>query len=152
MWRLVNLSAVIVVMSSPVNAANVIQQAVEKANPCSVVQYKTVFSKVRVDRFKGFQLHELNLDIKNDEAKLKTSATLSCRTSDAALIKGDVSGKFAIESQFNIASCDMNGFDIKLVSSGGSFGKILDTFAPDVERKLEETAIKEIKEACEKMR
>ncbi len=151
--RLTPLSVLaLVVIQSSVYANNVLQQAVEKAQPCQSLKYKKGFIKIGVDRFKSFNLLQLDLNIEGDRAHLDAMASLACKISDAAVIREDVSATCQLDGHIDITSCSVNSMSVKIVSHSGSFGGLVKQFAPGIEQKLQKSASTEIIKVCRQLR
>lgn len=118
-------------------AANPVVKAIEQARPCSRLKVSKFGLTVGLDQFESAEVKSLKLDIDGASAKFALLGSLACRTSDGSLLRGDAKAELNASFQLDLESCAFAGKSIRIVSTGGTFGPVLDAARPEIEAALE---------------
>ncbi|SEI19934.1 hypothetical protein SAMN05216228_105212 [Rhizobium tibeticum] len=110
---------------------------------------KDRFFTIGVDRFEKVEIEELAFDVKGDVAMARAIGSLTCRTSDAAALKGNVSARLSFDAEMNLATCAVSRREIKLLSTGGTFGDVVKALGEEISRSLGDGLSKEAKKLCQ---
>src|SRR4051794_36858924 len=76
---------------SEASAANSLEKAIERLQPCQSAKVETRLGTIGIDKFDKIAVEEIEINVKGDTASASTLASLTCRTSDQALLKGNAS-------------------------------------------------------------
>ena len=68
----------------------------------------------------------------HDTVDATTLGSLSCRTSDHALITGNASARFSVKINMDLNTCVLGNEQIQILWTGGTFGGILETFKDSI--------------------
>ncbi|EJJ26260.1 hypothetical protein PMI11_05512 [Rhizobium sp. CF142] len=153
--RCVAFSVIIVAASSlgsPAFAANVLERAIEAAQPCKPLKVRQSVLGVKVelgiDKLDFVRIDTLEIRVDGDLAEARALGTLACRTSDDAPLQGGFSAKARIHLQANLATCVMNGSSIEIVGAGGEFGDVVTALEPEISAALRKGVENALKKLC----
>ena len=149
LWRIFFVSCLLLVQSSSTEAGNALENAIERAQPCQSLKVKTGLFTIGVDRFEKVEIEELSIDVKGDLATAKAIGSLTCRTSDNAALKGNVSARLSFDAEIHLATCAVNRREIKLLSTGGTFGEIVKALGEQISQSLGDGLSNEAKKLCQ---
>ncbi|WP_234891691.1 hypothetical protein [Sinorhizobium meliloti] len=145
LWRIFLITSALLALPSFAKAGN----AIEKAQPCQALKVKTGLFTIGVDRFEKVEIEELAVDVKDDVAKASAIGSLTCRTSDAAALKGNVSARLRFDAEMNLTTCTVSRREIKLLSAGGTFGDVVKALGEQISRSLGDGLSNEAKKLCQ---
>lgn len=131
------------------NAANIISRAIERAQPCSGLQTRQLGQTIGVDKFKTADLETLKIDVSGNTAKAALVASLACKTSDQAILRGDASAKFDASAEVDLTSCVVKQVSVRIVSTGGTFGKVIGAFQNQIQKAVETSISDQAKTFCQ---
>lgn len=134
---------------SAASAANVLSHAIERAQPCSGLRFTQLGQTIGVDKFESADLETLKIDVAGNSAKATLVASLACRTSDQAAIRGNASAKFEANAEVELASCTVRQVNVRIVSTGGTFGRVIDAFKGQIEKAVESSISNQAKTFCQ---
>ena len=153
--RYMALSVIIVAassLSSPASAANVLERAIEAAQPCKPLKVRQSVLGVKVelgiDKLDFVKIDTLEIRVNGDLAEASALGTLACRTSDDAPLQGGFSAKARIHLQTNLVTCVMSGSSIEIVEAGGEFGDVVTALEPEISAALRKGVEKALKKLC----
>lgn len=153
--RCVAFGAIIVATSflgSPASAANVLERAIEAAQPCKPLKVRQSVLGVKVelgiDKLDFVKIDTLEIRVDGDLAEASALGTLACRTSDDAPLQGGFSAKARIHLQTNLVTCVMSGSSIEIVEAGGEFGDVVTALEPEISAALRKGVEKALKKLC----
>ena len=149
LWRIFFVSCLLLVQSSSTEAGNALENAIERAQPCQSLKVKTGLFTIGVDRVEKVEIDELSIDVKGDLATAKAIGSLTCRTSDNAALKGNVSARLSFDAEIHLATCAVNRREIKLLSTGGTFGEIVKALGEQISQSLGDGLSNEAKKLCQ---
>jgi hypothetical protein len=129
-------------------AGNLISNAIEQAKPCSRLKVTKFGVSVGLDQFKSADIQTLHVDIDGKEAKIALSGSLSCKTSESAIISGDASAEVRADLALDLSACQFTRDSIRIVSTGGAFGFAIEAAKGDIERALERSLVSTAKSLC----
>lgn len=148
-WRTFLIGTLLLAIPSLATAGNALENAVEKAQPCAALKVKTGLFTIGVDRFEKVEIEELAVDVKGDLATARAVGSLTCRTSDAAALKGNVSARLSFDTEMNLATCAVSRQEVKLLSAGGTFGDVVKALGEQIVQSLSDGLSNEAKKLCE---
>ncbi len=153
--RCMALSVIIVAassVSSPASAANVLERAIEAAQPCKPLKVRQQVLGVKVelgiDELDFVKIDTIEIRVNGDLAEANALGTLACKTSDDAPLKGGFSAKARIHLQANLATCITNASSIDIIEAEGEFGDVVTTFEPEISAALRKGVEKALKKLC----
>jgi hypothetical protein len=149
LWRTILVSCLLLALSSSAEAGNALENAIERAQPCQSLKVKTGLFTIGVDRFEKVEIEELAVDVKGDLATARAIGSLTCRTSDKAALKGNVSARLSFDAEMNLATCAVNRREIKLLSAGGTFGDVAKALGEQISQSLGAGLSNEAKKLCQ---
>ncbi|KWV52023.1 hypothetical protein AS026_35655 [Rhizobium altiplani] len=149
LWRVFLVTSVLLALSSSAEAGNALENAIEKAQPCQSLKVKTGLFSIGVDKFEKVEIEEFAVDVKGDLATARAIGSLTCRTSDAAALKGNVSARLSFDAEMNLTTCVVSRRDIKLLSAGGTFGDVVKALGEQISQSLGDGLSNEAKKLCE---
>jgi hypothetical protein len=132
----------------PAHAANVLSQAIEKAQPCRVIKVTKLGVTISVDKFKSANIESLKVDIAGDAAKIAIVGSLACGTQEKSAIHGDFFAKFSAAAQLNLATCLIDESSVQILSTGGSYGALIDVFKHEIEKVINHSVSEKVKALC----
>ncbi|WP_037072314.1 hypothetical protein [Rhizobium sp. CF142] len=139
-------------LGSPAFAANVLERAIEAAQPCKPLKVRQSVLGVKVelgiDKLDFVRIDTLEIRVDGDLAEARALGTLACRTSDDAPLQGGFSAKARIHLQANLATCVMNGSSIEIVGAGGEFGDVVTALEPEISAALRKGVENALKKLC----
>ncbi|WP_312872453.1 hypothetical protein [Rhizobium viscosum] len=139
-------------LSSPASAANVLERAIEAAQPCKPLKVRQAVLGVKVelgiDKLDFVKIDTIEIKVDGDLAEASALGTLACKTSDDAPLKGGFSAKARIHLQANLATCIMNASSIDIIEAKGEFGDVVTTFEPEISAALRKGVEKALKKLC----
>ncbi|MBB2708431.1 DUF1439 domain-containing protein (plasmid) [Rhizobium sophoriradicis] len=148
LWRIFLATSVLLALAPSAKAGNALENAIEKAQPCQALKVKTGLFTIGVDHFEKVEIEELAIDVKGDVATTRAIGSLTCRTSDAAALKGNVSARLSFDAEMNLATCAVNRREIKLLSTGGTFGDVVKALGEQISQSLGDGLSNEAKKLC----
>jgi hypothetical protein len=146
--RIFLVTSVLLALSSSAEAGNALENAIERMQPCQSLKVKTGLFTIGVDQFENVEIEELAVDVKGDLATARAVGSLTCRTSDAAALKGNVSARLSFDAEMNLATCAVKRRDIKLISAGGTFGDVVRALGEQISQSLGDGLSNEAKKLC----
>ncbi len=149
LWRIFLITSALLALPSFAKAGNALENAIEKAQPCQALKVKTGLFTIGVDRFEKVEIEELAVNVKDDVAKASAIGSLTCRTSDAAALKGNVSARLSFDAEMNLTTCTVSRREIKLLSAGGTFGDVVKALGEQISRSLGDGLSNEAKKLCQ---
>lgn len=147
--RVFLVTSVLLALAPSAMAGNALENAIERAQPCQALKVKTGLFTIGVDHFEKVQIEELAIDVKGDVATARAIGSLTCRTSDAAALKGNVSARLSFDAEMNLSTCAVSRREIKLLSSGGTFGDIVKALGENISQSLGSGLSNEAKKLCQ---
>ncbi len=147
--RIFLVTSVLLALPSFAKAGNALENAIEKTQPCQSLRVKTGLFTIGVDRFEKVEIEELAIDVKGDVATARAIGSLTCRTSDAAALKGNVSARLSFDAEMSLATCVLSRREIKLLSAGGTFGDIVKALGEQISQSLGDGLSNEAKKLCQ---
>ncbi|MBB3659778.1 hypothetical protein FHX15_005046 [Rhizobium sp. BK650] len=139
-------------LSSPASAANVLERAIEAAQPCKPLKVKQSVLGVKVelgiDKLDFVKVDTVEIRVNGDLAEASAIGTLACKTSDDAPLQGGFSAKARIHLQANLATCVMNASSIDIIEAKGEFGDVVTTFEPEISEALRKGVERALKKLC----
>lgn len=139
-------------LSSPASAANVLERAIEAAQPCKPLKVRQQVLGVKVelgiDELDFVKIDTIEIRVNGDLAEASALGTLACKTSDDAPLKGGFSAKARIHLQANLATCITNASSIDIIEAEGEFGDVVTTFEPEISAALRKGVEKALKKLC----
>lgn len=149
LWRIFLITSTLLALPSFAKAGNALENAIERAQPCQALKVNTGLFTIGVDRFEKVEVEELAVDVKGGVATARAIGSLTCRTSDAAALKGNVSARLSFAAEMNLATCAMSRREIKLLSAGGTFGDVVKALGEQISRSLGDGLSNEAKKLCQ---
>ncbi|WP_416067771.1 hypothetical protein ACK9YZ_23430 [Rhizobium sp. ZK1] len=153
--RWVAFGAIIIATSSlstPASAANVLERAIEAAQPCKPLKVRQSVLGVKVelgiDKLDFVKIDTLEIRVNGDLAEASALGTLACRTSDDAPLQGGFSAKARMHLQTNLLTCVMSESSIEIVEAGGEFGDVVTALEPEISAALRKGVEKALKKLC----
>jgi hypothetical protein len=138
--------------SSPASAANVLERAIEAAQPCKPLKVSQPVLGVKVelgiDKLDFVKIDTIEIRVAGDVAEASALGTLACKTSDSSPLKGGFSAKARIHLQANLATCAMSASSIDIIEARGEFGDVVTTFEPEISAALRKGVEKALKKLC----
>lgn len=147
-WRIVLITSVLLPLCSSAKAGNALENAIETAQPCRSLKVSTGLFTIGVDQFEKVEIEELAVDVKGDLAVARATGSLSCRTSDKAAVKGNVSARLSFDAEMNLATCAVSRQEIKLLSAGGTFGDVVTALGEQISQSLGDGLANEVRKLC----
>lgn len=147
-WCIVPITSVLLSLCSAAEAGNALEKAIETAQPCRSLKVNTGLFTIGVDQFEKAELEELAVDVKGDIAVARAIGSLSCRTSDKAAVKGNVSARLSFDAELNLGTCAVSQQEIKLLSAGGTFGGVVTALGEQITQSLGDGLASEIRKLC----
>lgn len=139
-------------LSAPASAANVLERAIEAAQPCKPLKVRQSVLGVKVelgiDKLDFVKIDRLEIRVDGDLAEASALGTLACRTSDDAPLQGGFSAKARIHLQTNLLTCVMSESSIEIVEAGGEFGDVVTALEPEISAALRKGVEKALKKLC----
>lgn len=139
-------------LSSPASAANVLERAIEAAQPCKPLKVRQSVLGVKVelgvDKLDFVKVDTIEIRVDGDLAEASALGTLACKTSDDAPLRGGFSAKARIHLQANLATCVMDASSIDIIEAKGEFGDVVTTFEPEISAALRKGVEKALKKLC----
>jgi hypothetical protein len=129
-------------------AGNLISNAVEQAKPCSRLKVTKFGVSVGLDQFKSADIQTLHVDIDGNEAKIALSGSLSCKSSESAIISGDAYAEVRADLALDLSACQFTHDSIRIISTGGAFGLAIEAAKGEIERALERSLVSAAKSLC----
>ncbi|AYG59923.1 hypothetical protein [Rhizobium jaguaris] len=129
-------------------ADNIVDRAIAAAQPCSSLKVKAGFVTVGVDKFESVDVKAASVDIQGNTANVSLNASLACKTSDQAVMKGDVSATFAIKAQVDLGTCVVTSNDVQIIDTGGTFKKFIDALKPQIQEGLKGGLPQQLTKLC----
>ncbi|RUZ79408.1 hypothetical protein EN943_07490 [Mesorhizobium sp. M7A.F.Ca.US.006.01.1.1] len=139
---------VLTLASQSAFSANVLDRAVEAAQPCRSLKLKTGIGTVGVDKFAGANIEKVQIMVGDDIASAKAVVTMACRTADNAVFKGDASATVDLDAEMNLSTCEMNHLEVQIVKTGGTFASVLDAFKDEISEALKRKITSELGKLC----
>ncbi len=134
--------------ASGAHAANAIVKAIEQAKPCSRLKVSKFGVTVGLDQFKSADIQSLHVDVDDAHAKFELSGSLACRSSEAAIFRGDASAELKASLALDLTTCQFSQNTIRIVSVGGAFGFAIQAAKGDIEAALERSLAGLAKSLC----
>lgn len=138
----------LVLQSRPALSANVLEKAVESAQPCRSLKVDTALGSVGVDKFGGSTIRNAEIVVNGDAASAKAIASLRCRTSDNAFVSGDASATFELDVELSLATCEISRLEFRVTETDGTFGDIIKLFKDDIAGALQARIVGELARSC----
>ena len=129
-------------------AGNPVVKAIEQAKPCSRLKVKALGIAIGLDAFEGAEVKSLKVDIDGDHASFALDGSLACRAADSALLRGDAKAELRAAFTLDLATCEFGDKTIRLVSTGGTFGPVLEAAKSQIEATLQHSLESLAKSLC----
>lgn len=129
-------------------AQSVFEQKIADSSPCSGVRFDKGLVEIRVDRVKSVRIDEFGIVLRGDVIAASLLGALSCRTSDAAVFKGDIGADLAVTAKVAIPGCTLSSIDVVLSNFSGTFAVALEVFGSEAENAIKAAVQDRIVEAC----
>ncbi|WP_245293044.1 hypothetical protein [Rhizobium acidisoli] len=130
-------------------AGNALENAIERAKPCSALKVKLIGASVGVDNFKNVTIENIDIHVKGNQATANATGSLTCRTSDNAAFKGDVSARVAVDAKIDLSTCNIAHKSVSVLSASGTFGPIVDALAGQISQTLGDGLENEARKLCQ---
>lgn len=130
-------------------AANGLERALERLQPCQGLKVNVRLATIGVDNLEKLSVEEVTITVKGDAADAAVTGTLACKTSDAALVRGDASARFSATVHMDLATCTVSGQKVEILSTGGTFGSLVDRFRGMIGRTLETGLADQLRKLCQ---
>lgn len=145
-----------IAIATPTNTlaggTSALERKIIASKPCSKVRvekrilgFKTA---IGVDKFVDFDISDFEVRATEDSATLRTTMTLRCKTSDAAVVKGDVSATLSVDAAARLNNCGITKNVARITRTGGTFGGLVRFFRSALENEIQSTIAKEIGRLC----
>lgn len=144
------LCLAVLLSPGPVSAGNPIEDRIREANPCAGIKYKAgglIPVTIGVDKFKSASIEKAAITLQDGVLTFNLKGHLACRTSDAAVLKGDVSAQIAASARAGINNCDADGA-VQLSGIGGTFAGALQPLVPAIQGRLQAAMLDEVRTLC----
>lgn len=145
--------AVAPILSSPSQAANVLEKAIEAAQPCRSL--KTRVSPigfnvdVGIDKFDAVRIDSLQILVNRDAAEANARGMLACKTSDEAVVTGGFSATVEVQVQADLATCKIGQSAFNIVETHGLFGDLVSGFEGQISKVMRQSVENALKKLCE---
>lgn len=137
----------------------VIDAMIAAQNPCAELKTKTKTKTktklgitIGIDKLEEVTLKTASASLAGNDVSLAFDGRLACRTSDAAVVKGNAAASVAAAAKLSLADCAVESVIVTLSDFGGTFGPILQAFAPVIEEEIVAAAKPRLMEACTSFR
>lgn len=131
----------------------VIEKMIAAQNPCSELKTKTALGiTIGIDKLDEVTLNTASASLDGNDVSLGFDGRLACRTSDAAVVKGNAATSVVAKAKLSLKDCAVDSLTVTLSEFGGTFGPILEAFAPALEQEIAAMATSRVIEACRAFR
>ncbi|CAA2137021.1 hypothetical protein MBLL_00453 (plasmid) [Methylobacterium bullatum] len=129
-------------------AANALERALERLQPCQGLKVDIGLTTLGVDKLERLSVEEIAIVVKGNAADASVLGSLACKTSDAALKKGDASARFRVKAHMDLSTCAVSEQQTEILSTGGTFGGLVDLFRNRIKRTIEDGLAGELGKLC----
>ena len=133
----------------PAWAGNAFERMIEAARPCEPLKVDTALFTVGIDRLGGVDVEKLMISILDDAAVLQGRATLACKTSDNAELRGDASVTMELDAEMNLLDCKIGRLDVRVVDMDGSLRGPVEALRPVIVQSVRDGVRTELGKLCD---
>jgi len=135
--------------SDNAQAANALERAVAKIEPCRALKAKIGILKVGIDKTKEVAVPSLKIDVEGNLLHAQAVATVACQSRDGAVFEGDVSATFNADLIMDLTTCVLSRNEIDVASASGSLADVVDSLKDFISAALKEQLARQAKKLCE---
>lgn len=138
-----------VFLAIPTEAETLVERRLAALEPCSGLKQEILGATLAIDKLERITLSRANLDMTGNLVTLSLQGGLACKTSDAAMIRGNASVAITASAHMNLIDCSIDTLAITPTEFGGEFASVVEAaWVPVILPRIEAEARRMLTQAC----
>ena len=130
-------------------AANALERAIQRLEPCKNLKVKAAILTVGIDRTESVSVQSATIEVKGSQAHADATASITCRTSDELVLQGDASITVHAVLGLDLETCAPGDNTIDVVSTGGSLGEVVELLKDVISAALTQQLTRQLQKLCQ---